>query len=162
MTAKDQRAITLSTWDASPPAGLGTHVIVELIDQAGMREQLEFDVVADAAADFDAGLLGIGTPLAKAIAGRRAGSVVPYKAGDLCEVAIVQVTPTATPAPADAAERRQAALDRAIREVAKTNAQIFASTFEGKWGGYNPDGMEYWDEESGVQSPESDARDQAE
>ena len=40
-----------------------------------------------------------------------------------------------------------AALDKAAQEIAKTNAQIFASTFEGKWGGYNPDGMEHWDDQ---------------
>jgi hypothetical protein len=45
----------------------------------------------------------------------------------------------------DAAERRQATLDKAAQEIAKTNAQIFASTFEGKWGGYNPEGMDHWD-----------------
>jgi alkylhydroperoxidase/carboxymuconolactone decarboxylase family protein YurZ len=136
---------TLSTWDASPPVKVGTHIIVDLIDQAGQHERLELDVVSDTAADFDAGLLGIGTPLGKALAGRRAGSTAPYVRGDLRAVAILQVTPTAEPVPTDAAARRQAALDKATHEVAKTNAQIFASTFEGKWGGYNPDGMDNWD-----------------
>ena len=83
----------LSTWDASPPVKVGTHVVLDLIDEAGNRERLELDVVADAAADFDAGLLGIGTPLGKAIAGRRAGSTAPYKMGDLRQVAIVEVRP---------------------------------------------------------------------
>lgn len=137
----------LSTWDASPPVKVGTHVVLELIDEGGSRERLELDVVPDTAADFDAGLLGIGTPLGKAVAGRRAGSTAPYKRGDLREVAIIEVRPAATPAPSDAADRRQAALDKAAQDIAKTNAQIFASTFEGKWGGYNPDGMDHWDEE---------------
>jgi hypothetical protein len=136
----------LSTWDAQPPVKVGTHVVVELIDEQGGRERLELDVVADTAADFDGGLLGIGTPLGKAIAGRRAGSTAPYRLGDLREVLIVDVRPAAAPPPADTAERRQAALDKAAEEIAKTNAQIFASTFEGKWGGYNPEGMDHWDE----------------
>ena len=135
----------LSTWDESPPVKVGTHVVLDLIDGYGGREPLALDVVADDAADFDAGLLGIGTPLGKAIAGRRAGSVIPYQRGDLREVLIVAVRPAAAPPAGDAAERRQAALDKAAQEIAKTNAQIFASTFEGKWGGYNPDGMEHWD-----------------
>jgi hypothetical protein len=138
----------LSTWDASPPVKIGTHVVIELIDEGGSRERLELDVVADNAADFDAGLLGIGTPLGKAIAGRRAGSTAPYEMGDLCQVAIVAVRPATAAPPPDAAERRQAALDKAAQDIAKTNAQIFASTFEGKWGGYNPDGMDHWDDES--------------
>jgi hypothetical protein len=136
----------LSTWDESPPVKVGTHVVLDLIDGHGGREQLALHVVADDAADFDAGLLGIGTPLGKAIAGRRAGSVVPYQRGDLQEVLIVAVRPADAPLPDDAAERRQAALDKAAQEIAKTNAQIFASTFEGKWGGYDPEGMEHWDE----------------
>ena len=141
----------LSTWDESPPVKVGTHVVLDLIDGQGGREQLALHVVADDAADFDAGLLGISTPLGKAIAGRRAGSVVPYQRGDLREVLIVSVRPADAPAAgsdaASAAERRQAALDKAAQEIAKTNAQIFASTFEGKWGGYNPDGMEHWDDQ---------------
>jgi hypothetical protein len=137
---------TLSTWDASPPVKIGTHVVIELIDEQDQHERLEFDVVADSAADFDAGLLGIGTPLGKALAGRRAGVTIAYTAGDLRAVAIIAVRPMAAPAPDDAAAKRQAALERAAHEVAKTNAQTFASTFEGKWGGYNPDGMDHWEQ----------------
>lgn len=135
----------LSTWDASPPVKVGTHAVIDLIDEQGGREQLALDVVADDNADFDGGLLGIGTPLGKAIAGRRAGSVVPYIRGDLRQVEIVSVRPADRPAAGGAAERRQANLDRAAQEIAKTDAQIFASTYEGKWGGYDPDGMEHWE-----------------
>lgn len=137
----------LSTWDESPPVKVGVHVTVELIDEAGHCEPLTLDVVADEAADFDAGLLGIGTPLGKAIAGRRAGSTAPYRMGDLREVAILSVRPAAAPAANDAAERRQATLDKAAQSIAKTDAQIFASTYEGKWGGYNPEGMDHWEED---------------
>ena len=127
----------LSTWDESPPVKIGVQVELDLIDEAGGSERLALAVVADEAADFDAGLLGIGTPLGKAIAGRRAGSVAPYVRGDLRAVAVVSVRPADAPSSADAAERRQANLDRAADEIAKTNAQIFASSYEGKWGGYN-------------------------
>jgi hypothetical protein len=46
--------------------GPGTHVQVELVDEAGNTEHLAFDVVPDAQADFAHGYLGIGTPLAQA------------------------------------------------------------------------------------------------
>ena len=141
----------LSTWDESPPVKVGTHVVVVLIDEQGGREQLALDVVADAGADFDAGRLGIGSTLGKAIGGRRAGSVAPYVMGDLRQVEIVAVRPMdalAAGAAEDTAERRQALLDKAAQAIAKTNAQIFASTVEGKWGGYNPDGMDHWDDEN--------------
>ena len=54
----------LSTWDDNPPVVLGTHVLLELIDEHGARERYEFDMTPDSASDFDAGLLGLGTPLA--------------------------------------------------------------------------------------------------
>ena len=44
----------------------GTHVEVELVDEAGAREPLAFDIVPDAQADFAQGFLGAGTPLAQA------------------------------------------------------------------------------------------------
>ena len=151
----------LSTWDESPPVKVGVHVELDLIDLDGNRERLALHVVADAAADFDAGLLGIGTPLGKAIAGRRAGSTAPYVRGDLRSVAIVSVRPAAAPAPAAAptaaAERRQATLDRAAQGIAKRDAEIFASTYEGKWGGYNPDGMAHWDGEPPPGEPDEPA-----
>ncbi|MBK8046488.1 MAG: hypothetical protein IPK16_04745 [Anaerolineales bacterium] len=127
----------LSTWDSNPPVGAGVHVVLDLVSEAGDRERLELDVVPDNAADFDAGLLGIGTPLGKAIAGRRAGTVAPYRKGDLVEVAILAVTPTVTPASDDAATRRQANLDKARQDIARTNAEIFSTTFDSKWGGYD-------------------------
>jgi hypothetical protein len=75
--------------------------------------------------------------LGRAIAGKRAGSVAPYRKGDLVEVAVITVTPTGTPAGDDAAARRQATLDKAHQDIARTNAEIFSTTFDSKWGGYD-------------------------
>ena len=132
----------LSTWDESPPVKVDVHVELDLIDLDGNRERLALHVVADAAADFDAGLLGIGTPLGKAIAGRRAGSTAPYVRGDLRSVSIVSVRPAAAPAPDSLADSLAAQLeiersrnaelmealaaerDRAARAEAEAKAQL--------------------------------------
>ena len=39
----------------------------------------------------------------------------------------------------DAAERRQAAYDEALRKAERTNAEMFASSYGSKWGGYELD-----------------------
>ena len=136
----------LSTRDPSPPIAAGTHAVLELVSYSGAAEELAVDIVPDTAADIDAGLLGVGAPLAKAILGKRAGSLTPYSTGDLREVRVLSVTWADEDVARQSTERRQDALGRTARAVAKTAAETFASTFEGKWGGYNPDGMEHWDE----------------
>jgi hypothetical protein len=134
---------SLSTWDDNPPVVMGTHVLLELIDEHGARERYE----------FDAGLLGLGTPLGKAISGKKAGTTVAYVRGDLRSVEILTVLPPAGALSTEAAERRRQALEEARRKVAKTAAQTFAQTFEGKWGGYDPDGMEHWDDANNSLTP---------
>jgi hypothetical protein len=129
------------TGEPTPKAMVGTHVEVELVDEQGHAETVAFDLVAENAADFDRGLLGINTPLARAIRGKAEGSVVPYAMGDIRSVRIVRVRPSQVSAPPDAAARRQAALDEARRKVERTNADMFAASFSGKWGDYNTDEM---------------------
>jgi hypothetical protein len=127
--------------------GLNCHVEVELIDAEGNVEPLAFDLVAAEAADFDRGLLGVNTPLGKAIRGKTAGSDAPYRMGDVRRVRILAVGPAQASAPGDAAERRQAVLDEARRKAERTNAEMFAASYDGKWGDYSTDGMQ---DETGV------------
>jgi hypothetical protein len=125
----------------------GTQVEVELIDQQGDAEQLSFALVADDAADFDNGLLGVGTPLAQALLGQRVGAQVDYRRGGLRQVRIIGLTwrrEETAASPASAAERRQAVLERALQDSDRTNALNFASSFSGKWGDYDPAGVEAW------------------
>ena len=123
------------------PVGIGTHVEVELIDDQGQVEPLAFDLVHEAAADMDQGRIGANAPLAKALRGKRAGAEVPYVMGDVRRVRVVRVTPAAAPAPQDAAARREAVLEEARRKAERTNADMFAASFSGKWGDYNTDEM---------------------
>ena len=127
---------------ANPPeplrqVGLGTQVEVELIDQQGNREPMTFDLVREQMADMERGLLGENTPLAKAIRGKAVGSIVPYNMGDIRRVRIVSVRPSALEDPVDAEARRQAILKKAIDDAERTNAEMFAASFTGKWGDYN-------------------------
>ena len=121
--------------------GQNSHVAIELIDEQGGREQMEFDLVADKAADFDKGRIGVSTPLAKAIRGKHAGSEVDYVKGDIRKVRIVNVTPLETKVSDDASARRQAIMDEAVRKAERTDTEMFAASYDGKWGDYNTEGM---------------------
>lgn len=125
------------------PAQVGQnyHVVVELINDQDQREQMAFDLVADKAADFDKGRIGVSTPLGKAIRGKFVDSVVDYVQGDICKVRIVMATPLETKVVDDAAARRQAILDEAVRKAERTDTEMFAASYDGKWGDYNTEGM---------------------
>ena len=122
---------------AQLPAGLGTHVELELINSQGQAEPMSIDIVPSKAAEIDRGLIGANTPLAKTIRGKTAGSTVPYGQGDIHSIRIVSVTPSGVVVSEEGAERRQAVLNKARTDAERTNAEIFAASFSGKWGDYN-------------------------
>ena len=111
-----------------------------LITEGGEVEQLEFDLVPDRSADFARGFLGESTPLAQAILGQPVGSTVLYQNADIRAVRILAVTPGKA-VPEDAEARRQETLRKAVRQSDATNAILFASSFSGKWGDYDPTGL---------------------
>lgn len=119
-----------------PQARLGAYVAVELLDEQGNAEPLAFDIVREQFADFDRGLLGVQTPLAKALLGKPVGAVVQYQMGDIRRVRIVSVRPSAHAALTNTEEQRQSQLQKAIDAVERTNAEIFAASYTGKWGDY--------------------------
>jgi hypothetical protein len=124
-----------------PPAGLvalGTHVEVELSTVEGDAERLAFDIVPDEAADFAAGFLGASTPLARAIMGRPAGTIVPYVAGDIIRATILSVRLSERAADTDAAAVRDAATREAVERANTEDTIRLALTFSSKWGDYDP------------------------
>jgi hypothetical protein len=121
-------------------AGPGMHVVIAFILGQG-EELLEFDIVADEVADFARGFLGAGTPLATAIDRQPVGAVIPYSADDVNEVRILELSPSQVTPPANVQERRQEVLRKAVEASDRTNAVIFASSFSGKWGDYDPTGF---------------------
>ncbi len=125
-----------SPQEATPQARLGAYVAVELIDEQGNVEPLAFDIVKEQHADFDRGLLGVQTPLAKAILGKRVGALVAYRYGELCQVRIVSVRSSQRTDLENTEEQRQAQLQKAIDAVERTNAEMFAASYSGKWGDY--------------------------
>jgi hypothetical protein len=120
---------------------LGTRVEVEMVSELGDSERLTFDIVPDRAADFTAGFLGSGTPLAQAIVGRPAGSIVPYRVGDLAEVRILTVALSERLAAGDAADARQALTQEAVERAKLDEMVQLALTVNVKWGDYDPEGI---------------------
>lgn len=117
----------------------GCQVEVELLSQSGESERLTFTLVEDEKADFEAGFLGLSTPLAKVILGKMAGVQLPYRVGDLVSVKIIAVQASGQAQTEDVAARRQATHDQAVKHSDYVNAMIFAGAFNSKWGGYDID-----------------------
>jgi hypothetical protein len=120
---------------------VGCEVEVDLLDRAGNKERLKVVIVPDEAADFAHGYLGENTPIAKALLGERAGTTIPYLKDDILGIEILTVTKPTNKPPDDVAEKREAMMKKTIREVEDTNAMVFASSFSGKWGDYDPDSI---------------------
>lgn len=120
-------------------------VEVEMAYEQGV-ERLKFVIVPDELADFNAGFLGEGTPLARSILGERVGVQVPYFIGDARTVQILRVSPTELKPDEDTAVRRQEKIKRAVEDSERTSVMIFASSFSGKWGDYDPQGIESWEQ----------------
>jgi hypothetical protein len=123
------------------PALSGTHVSLELVDASGALEVLSLDIVPDKLADFKNGFLGEKTPLAQAISGHFAGERIPYLVDEIVEIHILEVQRSQVSPDTGIEARRQAALRKAVRQSDLTNAVLFASSFNGKWGDYDPSGL---------------------
>lgn len=130
---------------AEEPIGLYQRVTLELIGET--NEILEVVFVADASANFALGLLGESTPLARTVLGARAGQTLEYRQGDLKAVHILAVADSADIDPRLAAQQRRAEAARTQEEIAARNAAAFAASFSGKWGDYDPDGVERWQDQ---------------
>ena len=120
---------------------VGMHVVLDLYLSDGSKERLEFDLVEDASADFAHGFLGAGTPIAKAILNKSQGEKIAYSVNDIRAIKILHVEPAKANPPEDLQERRCNNLRQAVESSDRTNAMIFASSFSGKWGDYDPTGF---------------------
>ncbi len=123
-----------------------TFVQVELVCETCI-EHLEFDIVPDELAAFPHGYLGESTPLAQAILGQPAGAVVPYHQGDALSVKVLSVRDSQDLPEDNLAVKRQEKMRKAVEKSDRTNAMIFASSFSGKWGDYDPKGIEDWEKD---------------
>ncbi|MGE5124449.1 MAG: hypothetical protein ACM3H7_08015 [Acidobacteriaceae bacterium] len=120
---------------------IGCHVDLNLVDRHGVKEGLGIDIVVDEAADFAHGFLGVSTPLAKVLLGEKAGTVIPYLKDDISAIEVLRVSPSTSKPSEKATEQRRARLKEITREVEHTSAVVFASSFSGKWGDYDPDSL---------------------
>lgn len=129
-----------------------TRVEIELVAKDKTREKLIFVLVPDDAADFDKGLLGIGTPLAQTILGHTANETLAYKRGDIVQVKILRVEENN--APIASAQEREETLRRARDQAELASMVSFALTFDSKWGDYNLDMFDVTTEPEQVADPE--------
>ena len=120
---------------------VGCEVELDLVDRSGKKERMKVVIVDDKAADFTHGYLSENTPIAKAIVGEKAGNTIPYLKEDILSIHIISVNQPTNKPPEDAAEKREASMKKTMREVQDTNAIVFASSFSGKWGDYDPDSI---------------------
>ena len=123
----------------SLPVLLNSRVTIELVDNNGTAERKEFILVPANQADLLSGLLGVNTPMARAILGKHAGEVIPYQVGDLLEVRIISVEENDNPINADAAEKRRAGVKDATNQSEIISQLIFATARGSKWGEYDVD-----------------------
>lgn len=112
------------------------------ITYADETERFDVVIVPDDQADFQAGFLGEGTPLAKSVLGMPIGEEIPYFAGDARSVKVLSIKPTEKAPEDDAAARREEIMRQAAEEAERTSAMMFASSFSGKWGDYDPEAIE--------------------
>ena len=122
---------------------LGCLVEIELLSRTGERERLEFDLVLDEQADYQAGFLGAGTPLAQAILGEKIGVLIPYFTDELMAIEILSIQESTRKSEENAASQREAALKDAQDQIEFTNAVLFAASVDTKWGEYDADGLDY-------------------
>ena len=127
---------------------VGCLVELALIDQFDRSEKLELHVVQDSEADYEAGFLGAGTLLGRAILHQPEGKTLAYQVGDLRAVRILAIHAGIEKPQADAARRREEVIRKAVADSDRTNAVLFASSFSGKWGDYDPEGVENWETDS--------------
>src|SRR4030042_4930933 len=120
---------------------IGCHVDLNLLDREGKKNGLSVDIVPDESADFQQCFLGVSTPLAKILLGEKAGIVIPYLKDDIYAIEILHVSPSIVNPDGRAEEKRQSNLKRALQQVEHTNAVVFASSFTGKCGDYDPDSL---------------------
>lgn len=121
--------------------GIGAQVTVELIDARGNRDPMTVRLVEEGAGDLAQDLLGADTSLGRAIRAKFEGDEFAYPMGDVRRVRIAQVMPgQATEAKTIAVQaqaRRDAVLTKARADAERTNAEMFAASFSGKWGDYD-------------------------
>jgi hypothetical protein len=142
MTHSSTAPKQVSLPQAIPRVRIGARIEIELLSETGEVEHLAVDVVADGQADFAAGFLGAGTPLARAILGQPTGATVPYAVADVVQVRILSVAPSERVPVPDVAAAREAAVQEAVSKANMEEMVRLALTVDVKWGDTDPEALE--------------------
>jgi len=121
---------------------MGMEVEIELIDRSAEIERLVFTLVENEKADFQAGFLGVGTPLAKTILGHVEGDTLDYTVGGLRSIKILSVRVSNQVQVEDVTARREAVFRKALKHSDYVNALNFSTSVNSKWGDYDIDSLD--------------------
>jgi hypothetical protein len=126
---------------SSEPISVGCQVELELVNRSGEKERMKIVIAPDNAADYTQGYISEKTPLARILLSERAGTIIPYLKDDILSIEIISVSSKMNMLATDAVEKRRATMEKTRWAIEDTNAMIFASSFSGKWGDYDPDSI---------------------
>ena len=121
---------------------VGQHIVVEIKDQEGVTERLEFDLVPDKDSDFSSGLMSERAPLAQTIHGRAIGETVEYTppSGVQQTVTILSIEPSVAERTRSVSNREQV-LGEVQDRIARRESRQIALTTELHYGSIDPDGI---------------------
>ena len=131
---------------------LGCHVEIELVFRTGKRENLEFDLIPDAQADYQNGFVGISAPIAKAIIGEKYGYLIPFFTEEFQAVQILSIKKSNRKPDGNIPASRKASIQETLNQIEYRDVVLFASSTDTKWGSYDADGLDYekWKSEDEV------------
>ncbi len=124
-------------------AQIGTQICFDLIDRAGNRERLTYDIVPDSQADSDSGFLSASAPIAQAVLGETAGSLIPYFTAELQAIHLLEINPSTRQPNKANAQQKAAQHQETLHQLQYRDALLFAASANTKWGSYDPDGLNY-------------------
>lgn len=126
-----------------PVAGEGCRVHLEFLYRSGESEYFQFRLVPDKMANLGRGLLGISTPLAKAIIDEKVGVYIPFFTEETMAVKILNIEVCDQDLDMSKTNEMKESMEHIRAEIEFREAQLFASSTNTKWGSYDPDSLDF-------------------
>ena len=102
-------------------------------------------IVPDEMSELSQNLMGVTSPLARAILDEKVGILIPFFTEEIMAVQVLEIRPGETDLKSHRIKPKKLTQDEIKAQIAFREAQLFASSGNTKWGSYDPDG---WDQDS--------------